>query len=277
MTPDTGHNHSESEHLPNYLAVPATIIIICGVIADLMIISTIQKCRKSNSAFNSCVLHWCICDAIFLVLQPTTYNLIFAFDSVIREIECIWSGEITVLIVGNYIFVVALLLEWFCAKYSETFATKIIRYGKFRILATWIIVIILTFYICVKCILPDMYVWNFVIATASLLIYLFVHILWLIKRKTSSHVEDSSNLALILVSCYMMCWFPNYVIIGIMTFKPHDLGAKSYVGTSLIGYLNSVVMFLLLYYRNKDFKSNFKNLCQDETDVENSTENVVDK
>lgn len=62
-----------------------------------------------------------------------------------------------------------------------------------------------------------------------------------------------------------------------MTFKPHDLGAKSYVGTSLIGYLNSVVMFLLLYYRNKDFKSNFKNLCQDETDVENSTENVVDK
>ncbi|EFA09529.2 hypothetical protein TcasGA2_TC011633 [Tribolium castaneum] len=269
------------ERPSNFVLVPATIAILCGTIADILIISATIKTRKWYSTFNLYVMNWCLCDALLMVLQPTTYTVIFSVELVDHKVFCIWMGEIVVITIGNFIFVAALTLDWFFAQYFENFSTKIRRFSKVQIGAIWVTVVILTIYICCKCIVDKSHVWIFSVTTVSLIMYFIVQILWFIKRKTSSPANEKSNLAVALISCYFLCWFPNYLIQAIKTFEGSSEGSQeSNVVTSLIGYMNSVIMLLLLYYGDGEMKKGFNNLCSrksEETEDQQNCETLEAK
>ncbi|XP_044272066.1 neuromedin-B receptor-like [Tribolium madens] len=246
----------------NFILVPAVIAILCGTIADILIIVATIRTRKWYSTFNLYVMNWCLCDALLMVLQPTTYIVIFSVDFVERNFFCIWMGEIVVVTIGNFIFVAALTLDWFFAQYFANVSTKIRRFSKIQIGAIWVAIVVLTIYICCKCIMNQAHVWIFSVTTVSLVMYFIIQILWFIKRKTGTG-NEKSNLAMALISCYFLCWFPNYLIQAIRTFEGSSGGGsvESNVVTSLIGYMNSVIMLLLLYYGDEELKNGFNTLC----------------
>ncbi|RZC39154.1 7tm 1 domain containing protein [Asbolus verrucosus] len=263
----------------NYVLVPTTVAAFVAIIADLLVIYIIAKHKRLQTVINLYILNWFICDVIFLILQPTIYAVILSRSLIDASVARIWYGEVIVLFAGNSIFVIALLLDWYLVNYLLSVSLKIRNHFKTEIMLIWLVMVVLSVYICFDNILGKTRVWIFTVITVTLLIFCIIQILKSIKEKMpneTADINEKTNLALLLVSSYLLCLFPAYIFNSIKIFDPDRvLDDEVEILTELMGYLNSVFILLLLYYYDRDFKSSFKSLGRSsETDLEGNCESV---
>ncbi|RZB41625.1 7tm 1 domain containing protein [Asbolus verrucosus] len=248
----------------DFVLIPTAFITLVAIVADVLIIYVIARFKNLHTTTNIYILNWSLCNVLFLILSPINFTVLAFLEYVSREITCVWFGEILITLTGNFIFALALTFDWYTLNFcSQSLFVKIRRYYKFEIMSIWIIIVLLSFYICFHCILPIMHEWIFIVVTVSFVFMFIIQIVRLIKLKTSSVIDEKSKLTLILVSSYFLCWVPNYVLHSIKTFNDDDdvIAPELLVLCFLIGYLNPIIFILLLYYYDKKFKSSFKTLC----------------
>ncbi|KAJ3622069.1 hypothetical protein MTP99_002598 [Tenebrio molitor] len=243
--------------------IPTAIVTLLSIVADVLTIYLIAKFKNLRTTVNLYILNWRICNVLFLTLSPINFIVLAFVEYVYKDIICVWFGEILVTLTGNFMFAIALTLDWCILNYaSQSFALKVRSHYKVNLALLWLLMALLSVVICFHCVYISLIEWTFVVVTTFFIFILIVHIFRLFKLRTSSSNDEKSNLVLILVSLYFLVWVPNYVVHSIKTFDSERfIYSEFFIFSSLIGYSYSLILILFLYLYDRNFQSSFKTLC----------------
>jgi hypothetical protein len=129
--------------------------------------------------------------------------------------HCITVYFTLVFMLGNLIFVSILVLDWYVTNYlSQKCATICRRSSKFATLVIWILMFVFIinslFFCFYKVHVPYVLLLALIATLFIIVVVVGIHVLRVIKWKTSSVIIVKSNLVLILVSSYLLCWLPKW-------------------------------------------------------------------
>ncbi|KAK9890779.1 hypothetical protein WA026_012124 [Henosepilachna vigintioctopunctata] len=260
--------------------VPILLGVTAGVVANCIITYIILRNKSLRVRSNIYIVNFCICNILYLIFTPLILNLFSAAERIHVSVIC-YSDEIFFLFMfGDYLFICIILLDWYIVTYKSLRTSARCRASyKLVIVSVWTIIIVLMLTIILQC-STGVSLFAFIAAIAilsyfiTLILIVFISIMKFINERTTSIIEVKTNLPLIYVLTYFLCWLPNclYIVI-ISVFNLHGLVAFA-LGTFVIGYTYSPILLVIMYKRDEKFgKALRKSLCN--VEPENSEENHV--
>jgi hypothetical protein len=238
----------------------ATSMAIGGVASNIIIIYTLIKFQKPNVHYNIYIASWCACNALLIVA--------FRSNFITHVVQCVTVYFTFVFMLGNTIFVSILVLDWYVTNYlSQNSATICRKSSKFVTLVIWIVIVVFVmnslFFCFYKIHVPYILLLVLIGTLFAIVVIIGIHVLRLIKWKTSSVIIVKSNLVLILVSSYLLCWLPKWVrVCHLLIFEEYHTYDGLGELTTGIAFSNSVVVLFLLYCCDETFKKSLGRMCK---------------
>lgn len=235
-----------------------------SAVANVLIVYVIFRYSTMRTKPNIYLANWCICNFLVMILAPPTLKIFEIFDSASEDFVCFWEESLYGFLVGNLMFVVIYLLDWYIVTYCKQGCSVTCRnVSIYIIIITWIIILGLTIASITFC-LQNLsqpltlacFIFGFFIV---FIVIILVYILRFIQKRMSSIVLEKSTIELILVSSYFLCWLLNWVSLYMQLFLRLYINEDFESMTFFIGYSNAWIMVILLYYFDKSFKVCFRN------------------
>lgn len=261
-------NSTESSPILYAIEIPVAFSALGSIIANILAIYTISRfpILKAHHPYIY-ILNWRVCDTFFLIFSPTNFRMFGLIESPSAELLCIiWDG-IFVFLISDLIFVSILILDWYITTYSSQncsfYCRKLSRFISLVTFILGLVFLIVTITSCLYKVHFPLIVIMIIFGNLGVFILVVVvHILRLIKFYTSSVIVIKSNLVLILVSSFLICWFPNWLCLYFYVFSYTTFSEWIELVISGIGYANGMVVFGILYYLDGNFQRCFRHLCK---------------
>ncbi|XP_019871154.1 kappa-type opioid receptor [Aethina tumida] len=247
------------------MEVPALLVSLFSVVANIFIITTILKNNVLKTHVNLYVVNWCICNLFLLILAPVSMNIFGITRHITYEALCLWDQFVFTLLSGNLIFVAVLLIDWYIMIFGgQNCFRKCKNSAKLTVTTVWIVMVVVDFVSVAFCVndlsLPLAALLLFYSYMIVFVIIICTHLLRLIKLRTSSVVVEKDTFVLILVTSYFLCWLLNWVLLCCFVVSGKEEFHEGKLFSYVLGFSNSMIVLYLFYRYDNNFRKCFREL-----------------
>ncbi|KAK9890783.1 hypothetical protein WA026_012126 [Henosepilachna vigintioctopunctata] len=264
--PNTYHHIQRHYYLDGFLA----ILGIGSITSCILIIIIMRKYQILRTRTNSYVVNLCVSNILYLFFSPLFLNLFDAAERISSHEICILDEALMLLFLGIFVFACTILADWYIINYKSLNASIRCRASyNFITLTIWLIILSLFLTICIQCsygitIFPMISITAIFVFIFSFVFVLIIHIVKFFRSRFSSGVVAKSNMELAIVTCYFLCWLPNWGFTFSFLFASGRSSLDAELSTFGIAHTYPIVLLALLYYKDRDFKLCFNNFLKSE-------------
>lgn len=248
-------NESDESNQPDVLYVVIFLFgCIIGILSNLFIIYHIVH-RRIKSVVKTYFLLWCIVNTLFLAVMPgvITPSLSHEFQSTHHWFMVITLQISSILEIVDLLLALVMCVLWFLAMSNKKVQ------GRFKITLSiiWLIAFIYCVTSMIQCIHGDClnadYLSMFLYGILLLLLIFMYIIKFILVVRNESRIY-ASNFILLMVTSYVLCWFPTWFCILLYIFKTQLDWLNVYLIALCVGSLNSFLNLVLFVFLNKHFR-----------------------
>lgn len=236
------------------LEVIQFLVCLTGTAIDILMIYIILRYKNMKKPVNIFIMHWLICDALFILAEPAEYRLFMLMQGLNakREIICVMSATMMIVRTLDVLFMLVIMFQWFFEK------TSIVVFDRqpYRIVSgIWIFGLVEFVLITISCFHKIYHITY--IENKILLILIIIFILCFVKihclRGCANPFASASSLPVALISGFVLCWVFMIVITIIYVFDPDRVLKPLYYFGQFSIYLYPILMFYLFYKLDPQF------------------------
>lgn len=242
-----------------YEQITATLFVIPGIFADVLIISSLWRFKKMQTKTNLYILSWSLADLVYCLSIPFYhFDETFSTSSKFSKLYCVFSELFPVALLVNYIVILMVQVDFVHDKLSE-------RNTKISLVILWVVGVLMAIIFLVLCfngiglhifpIIPLDIVYSVLFLTQLVKFFYFS------KRKIPGKEHPIKRFRFILVSAYLINWFPFYLYYFFL-FAPNHFYVIVETIVLILGELNSFFNLFLFAYLDKNFKICFMQMLK---------------
>lgn len=254
----------------NHVDTLITLFGLGSIVSSILIIFIMRRYDILHTRPNAYINNLCLSNILYLFFSPFFLNLFNIAETVQAGKICILDESLMLLFFALFIFATVLLLDWFINTY-EAYKVSVNCKSSYTLVIVTIWIIFLTFFLtfCFQCAAGISVYPIITIVAEYFFIYFFcfitvIHIAKIFKFVNPTREDIESSLALEIVTLFYLCWLPNCLLYMLYAFD-YEYWFNLEIFTYCIAHTYPIILFTLLYYRDRYFGVCCRNFFKNES------------